>query len=93
MVQEKVQEEALRAPASGKGDELEMQTMLLDSWEFESFLSALSTDPAAIPENSHLLHLKGGQEKAALGNEQIGSPGRRREKEQLYKKVLEAAEL
>lgn len=58
MAQEKAQEEAPHAPASGKGDELERQMMLLDSGGSESSPSALSTDPAAIPGSSHLPHLK-----------------------------------
>lgn len=58
MAQEKDQEEAPHAPASGKGDELERQRMLLDSGGSESSASALSTDPAAIPGSSHLPRLK-----------------------------------
>lgn len=58
MAQEKAQEEAPHAPASGKGDELEKQRTLLDSGGSESSLSVLSTDPAAIPGHSHLPHLK-----------------------------------
>jgi hypothetical protein len=61
MAQEKAQEEAPRAPASGKGGELEKQRTLLDSRGSESFPSALSTDPAAIPRSSHLPHLKEGR--------------------------------
>lgn len=58
MAPEKAQAEALRAPASDKGDELERQRMLLDSGGSESSPFALSTGPAASPGSSHLPHLK-----------------------------------
>lgn len=67
MVQEKAQAEALHAPASDKGDELERQRMPLDSGGSESSPFALSTDPAAIPGNSHLPHLKEDRPETADG--------------------------
>lgn len=76
MAQEKAQVEAPRAPASGKGDELERQRTLPDSVGCASSPSALRTDPAAIPGNSHLLRLEDDRsEQVSTGNGETDSPG------------------
>lgn len=87
MAQEKAQVEAPRAPASGKGDELERQRTLPDSVGCASSPSALRTDPAAIPGNSHLLRLEDDRsEQVSTGNGETDSPGGGERKERLYKK-------